>query len=116
MLGSTWESTDEFQLERSSAVAAWAKNDHLGFHIYYIWNGTPRKYRPDFIVRLANGEHLILETKGEYTDDAKEKKKALEEWVTAVNADGQFGRWHSAITLQPGEIVDVLAKFEASRT
>ena len=116
VLDSTWESTDEFQIDRHPAVAAWVKNDHLGFHIYYVWNGTPRKYRPDFIIRLANGEHLILETKGDYNDEAKDKKKALEEWVAAVNADGRFGRWHAAITFQPGEIVDVLARFEASRT
>ena len=111
VLDSTWESTDEFQIDRHPAVAAWAKNDHLGFHIYYTWNGTPRKYRPDFLIRLANGEHLILETKGDYNEDAKAKQQALNEWVAAVNADGRFGRWHAGITLQPGEIVDVLAQY-----
>ena len=114
VLDSTWESTDEFQLERHPAVAAWVKNDHLGFHIWYVWNGTPRKYRPDFIIRLVNGEHLILETKGDYTEEADAKRKALQEWIAAVNADGTFGRWHSAITLQPSEIIDVLARFEAA--
>ena len=107
---STWESTDEFQIDRHPAVAAWVKNDHLGFHILYIWNGTPRKYRPDFLIRLANGEHLIVETKGEYDESARAKRQALDEWITAVNTDGRFGRWHAAITLQPGEIVDVLAQ------
>ena len=58
----------------------------------------------------ANGEHLIVETKGEYDESARAKRQALDEWITAVNTDGRFGRWHAAITLQPGEIVDVLGQ------
>jgi hypothetical protein len=28
---STWEASDAFQLDESDAVAAWVKNDHLGW-------------------------------------------------------------------------------------
>ena len=43
---------------RSRHVEAWVKNDHLGFEILCIWQGVVKKYRPDFLIRLANGVHL----------------------------------------------------------
>jgi len=49
----------------SEAVSAWVKNDHLGFEVLYVYRGIVRKYRPDFLVRLANGEFLVLEIKGQ---------------------------------------------------
>jgi len=61
---STWEASEAFELDRNNNVAAWVKNDHLGFEIVYTFEGVIRKYRPDFIVKLKTGEHLILETKG----------------------------------------------------
>ena len=105
---SAWESSDAFALENSQAVAAWAKNDHLGFEIPYLFQGIVRKYRPDFLVRLANGEMLILETKGEESEQDQVKHRYLEEWVRAVNAHGGFGRWRWALARHPGEIRDVL--------
>lgn len=105
---SAWESSDAFALENSDAVAAWVKNDHLGFEIAYLYQGVVRKYRPDFLVRLANGEMLILETKGKEDEQDRVKHRYLDEWVQAVNAHGGFGRWRWAVTRQPGEIRDVL--------
>jgi type III restriction enzyme len=61
---STWEASDAFALDNSSEVAAWAKNDHLGFEVFYVYRGVVRKYRPDFLVRLRSGDMLVLETKG----------------------------------------------------
>ena len=42
------------------AVSAYVKNDHLGFAIGYNSKGAVRKYYPDFIIRLTNGNFLIL--------------------------------------------------------
>ena len=50
---STWEATEAFQLDNNPQVEAWAKNDHLGFEVFYIHNGVVRKYRPDFLIRLS---------------------------------------------------------------
>ena len=55
---SAWEASDAFVLDDSEHVAAWAKNDHLGFEVLYIYCGVVRKYRPDFLVRLTNGNML----------------------------------------------------------
>ena len=48
-------------VEAHPEVAAWAKNDHLGFSILYLWNGSKRKYIPDFLVRYKSGKTLVLE-------------------------------------------------------
>jgi len=105
---SAWEASDAFVLDESDAVAAWAKNDHLGFEILYVYRGVVRKYRPDFLVRLANGKFLVLETKGQNSEQDKVKRRYLEEWCQAVNACGGFGQWSSALAANPGKIRDVL--------
>lgn len=105
---STWEASDAFVLDNSSAVSAWAKNDHLGFEVLYLYRGVVRKYRPDFLVRLANGDMLILETKGQDTELDRLKRRYLDEWVQAVNAHGAFGRWRWKVARYPGEIRDTL--------
>ncbi|MFQ5709448.1 MAG: BPTD_3080 family restriction endonuclease [bacterium] len=89
---STWEASEAFEFDRNPNVDAWVKNDHLGFEIHYIWQGVVKKYRPDFIIRLINGNHLILETKGMDTQRDKTKRKFLDEWVKAVNSHGGFGK------------------------
>ena len=108
---STWEFSDANILDNHDGVAAWVKNDHLGFEIQYVYHGIIRKYRPDFIIKLSTGEHLVLETKGKETDQDRAKWKFLQQWVEAVNAHGGFGLWHCAITRQPGQILQVLAKY-----
>ena len=107
---STWEASDAFELDRNKAVAAWAKNDHLGFNVFYVYNGVVRKYLPDFLVRLAWGDALVLETKGQQSQQDDAKHDYMKDWVEAVNQDGRFGRWHFRVVRQPGEIKDVLAE------
>ena len=113
---STWEASDAFVLDDSDAVAAWVKNDHLGFEVLYVYRGVVRKYRPDFIVRLKNGDYLVLETKGQDTEQDKVKRRYLDEWVQAVNAHGGFGHWRWAVAQHPGKIRDVLLQGEEART
>jgi type III restriction enzyme len=105
---STWEASDAFVLDDDDRVAAWAKNDHLGFEVLYIYRGVVRKYRPDFLVRLATGDMLVLETKGENDEQAKVKLRFLEEWTDAINAHGGFGHWRSAVADRPAHIRDLL--------
>jgi type III restriction enzyme len=111
---STWEASDAFVLDDSEHVSAWAKNDHLGFEILYIYRGVVRKYRPDFLVRLTSGGILVLETKGQDTEQDKVKRRYLGEWTQAVNAHGGFGRWRCAVAKAPGEIRDILIKHDAT--
>jgi len=110
---SAWEASDEFELEHNPAVAAWVKNDHLGFEVLYVYRGVVRKYRPDFLIRLASGDMLVLETKGQDTDQDRVKRRYLDEWIQAVNAHGGFGRWRWDVSRMPGEIKDILARHAA---
>ncbi len=105
---SAWEASDAFILEESDQVTAWAKNDHLGFEILYIYKGVVRKYRPDFLIRLINGDMLVLETKGQETEQDIVKRRYLDEWITALNAHGGFGHWRGEVSFEPGEIRDIL--------
>ena len=107
---STWEASEAFALDHSPEVAAWVKNDHLGFEVFYVHRGVVRKYRPDFLVRLRSGDMLVLETKGEDSDQNRTKRRFLAEWVNAVNAHGGFGRWCWDVSLSPSDIQDILAR------
>jgi type III restriction enzyme len=110
---STWEATEAYELERAKEVDAWVKNDHLGFEILYIWQGIVKKYRPDFLIRLANGVNLVLEVKGQDTQENRSKRQFLDEWTKAVNSHGGFGVWAWDVVLQPKEVLGVLKKHAA---
>ncbi len=107
---STWEATESYHLDHHSKVAAWVKNDHLGFEIPYVFRGVRKKYRPDFLVRLTSGKMLVLEVKGQNTREDETKRRFLVEWVTAVNAHGGFGEWTSAVSYHPKDIVEILER------
>ena len=93
---SKWEQSAAYHLDNHPRVAAFVKNQGLGFAIPYLHDGGLHSYIPDFIVRLDDGVNLVLETKGH---DPKEgvKTQAAERWVRAVNAEGSFGEWRYEI-------------------
>lgn len=93
VVDSGWEKYAANVVEKHPKVAAWAKNDHLGFSILYLWNGSKRKYVPDFLVRYQSGKTLVLEVKGQDSPQDQAKRAALAQWVNAVNAHGGFGTW-----------------------
>ncbi|MCL1468630.1 BPTD_3080 family restriction endonuclease [Argonema galeatum] len=105
---STWEASEAFELDRNENVDAWVKNDHLGFEILYIFDGVVRKYRPDFVVRLKNGDFLILETKGQQTRQDVAKWGFLDQWIKAVNQQAGFGYWQRAISRNPADVRMIL--------
>jgi type III restriction enzyme len=108
---STWEATEAYILEHSDVVSAYARNDHLGFHILYLFNGRVRKYVPDFLIKLKNGRMLILEVKGQDSEENKVKGEYLDVWVNAVNQHGGFGEWCRDVSYNPSDVRDILKKF-----
>ena len=108
---STWEATESYMIEKNPNVAAWAKNDHLGFEIVYVYDGVVRKYFPDFLIRLTSGRMLVLETKGQETRRDKEKRKALTEWIGAVNGLGEYGEWCCDISYNVADVDGVIQKW-----
>ena len=107
---STWEHYTASLLEKRTDVSAYAKNDHLGMQIYYLWRGSKRKYIPDYLIRLVNGKQLILEIKGEDSEQNKAKRIALDLWVKAVNDRGGFGTWSWDVVLgEPAKVDDIIS-------
>lgn len=107
---SGWEATEAYFLEKSDLVTSFVKNDHLGFAILYNHQGIFRKYYPDFIIRLTNGEYMILEVKGVDSQQNKTKREYLDEWVQAVNGAGCFGRWHWDVSFGPSDLEGKIKK------
>lgn len=105
---SAWEQYAANVFEAHADVVSYAKNDHLGFQVHYLWAGSRRRYVPDFLVKLANGKTLILEVKGEDSQQNRAKRDALAEWIAAVNAAGGFGGWVWGVAFQPAEVHDIL--------
>ena len=105
---SRWEATEAYELERNANVTAWAKNDHLGFVVYYTYQGTHHTFYPDYLVRLSNGTTLVLEVKGQDDQRNRTKRQFLDEWIRAVNAHGGFGQWAWAVSLNPADLPDIL--------
>ena len=90
---SAWEDSSSYKIQNHPDVKAWVKNDHIGFTVMYTFNGVVHRYIPDFLIRLKNGKILVLEIKGQKTDKSEAKRRALEDWVKAVNGEGEFGEW-----------------------
>lgn len=99
--GNSWEEKLASMLEQRSSVAAYVKNDHLGFAIPYVHKGRTHEYMPDFLVRLVTEPHdvertLIIEVSGGRKSPGPTAAKAdtaRNQWCAAVNNWGQCGRW-----------------------
>ena len=105
-----WEQSAAYILDRHPAVAAFVKNEGLGFAIPYFHNGQDHDYYPDFIVRLACNppRYLIVETKG-YDPLEEIKRAAAERWVAAVNAEGSYSRWQYVLVKNVSDLGGLLA-------
>lgn len=99
--GNSWEEALAGHLEDDDRVAAYVKNDHLGFTIPYTHAGRSHDYVPDFLVRLVQRESdvertLIVEVSGSRKSPgptAAKAETARHQWCAAVNNWGRHGRW-----------------------
>ncbi|MCK4734993.1 MAG: DEAD/DEAH box helicase family protein, partial [Methanophagales archaeon] len=107
---SSWEASEAFELDRNEDVVSWAKNDHLGFVINYVYRGVVHNFYPDFLIKLSNGKMLILEVKGMDDQQNKTKREYLDEWIKAVNSDGRFGQWCWDVSFRTSDIKDKIKK------
>jgi len=97
-----WDSSWEEQfckiVEAHPKVLAYVKNHGLGFEVPYLLGNVRKMYRPDFIVRVDDGQrdplNLVVEIKGFRGEDVKAKSNAMRAyWTPGVNNLGRFGRW-----------------------
>lgn len=80
-------------LDASPVVHSWVKNHKLFLEIPYLYFGTTHRYRPDFVVQLANGLTVLLEGKGDPDEKDDAKATAARRWIEAVNTWGGLGAW-----------------------
>ena len=99
--GNSWEEGLALLLEADERVAAYVKNERLGFTVPYIHEGRTHDYVPDFLVRLALAPDgiertLIVEVSGSQKSPGPTAAKATtarDQWCGAVNNWGEFGQW-----------------------
>jgi type III restriction enzyme len=94
----------------SGHIDAYAKNDHLGFFIYYMWNGSKRKYIPDYLIKLVNGKTLLLEVKGQVTEQEEAKWSATRKLIAAINSKKAFGKWEFDVVTDMAKVHDAILK------
>lgn len=95
---SDWEAEFCRIAEAHPHVKAYVKNHNLGFEVPYLMGSKPKRYRPDFIVRIDDCApeplNLVVETKGYRREDSVAKANTMSAyWVPGVNNLGRYGRW-----------------------
>ncbi len=116
---SDWEAELCRVVESHPRVHAYVKNQGLGLEVPYLFGSTQRKYIPDFIVQIDDGQtrdgqpdylNLIVEIKGLRGEDAKDKALTMRSyWVPGVNNLGSYGRWDFA---EFTEVYEIEAEFD----
>ena len=119
VVDSSWELAHARELDRNPDVEAWVKNDHLGFEIKYVYNGALCNYIPDFIIRLSDKSHLILEVKGVKKLKDESKWDYMKTWIEAINQDEENGIWRFDVSQDDTgqkvhEIIDKALKIKES--
>jgi type III restriction enzyme len=105
---SAWEKAVADLCEKEPHIQAWAKNDHLDFKIRYLYRGSSRNFVPDYLIRLDNGKTLVLEVKGQDSEQNRAKRASMLSWVEALNEQGGFGRWCFDVVFEPAKMRDVI--------
>lgn len=111
---SVWEKAVADLCEQDGAVLAWAKNDHLDFKVRYLYRGSSRNFVPDYLIRLDNGKTLVLEVKGQDSEQNRAKRAAMDTWLKAVNEQRSFGEWSFEVVFEPAKIRAALLRQAAA--
>jgi type III restriction enzyme len=98
---SDWEAEFARVSEAHPATICYVKNQGLGFEVPWRDGSTPRRYLPDFIVRIDDGRgpddplNLVVEIKGQKDAITQIKAETMRTlWVPGVNNLKSYGRWH----------------------
>ncbi|TPJ90600.1 hydrolase [Mesorhizobium sp. B2-3-13] len=110
-----WEQIAALLLDTHPGVRKWVKNERLGFFIPYRRNGLPARYIPDFIAVTDTDQNVIVEIKGQVTDNADAKAKAAERWTRGVTQLGQHGTWRYLLVTEPGRVGVMLNSFTGAK-
>lgn len=102
---SDWEAELARVVEAHPATISYVKNQGLGFDVPWRDGVTPRRYLPDFLVRIDDGQGpddpltLVVEIKGQNDISTQIKSTQIKAetmrtlWVPGVNNLKSYGRW-----------------------
>lgn len=114
VVDSRWEQTAAVYFEQQTDhVLCYVRNDRPFLFIPYEYEGVSHVFEPDYLVKLNNGKTLLLEIKGEETDQDRAKNQATQRWVTAVNNWGRLGVWDFAVCRDPQTLPKLIAELSA---
>lgn len=109
VVDSGWEQIGfEFERNRIKNLISWAKNNHPGFEIFYLYQGKQHVCYPDFLLKFKNDKFVIIEVKGRKKEQDSEKWWAAQEWVAEVNQSGRFGNWAFNVLEKPEDLWEIL--------
>ncbi|HUB45966.1 MAG TPA: DEAD/DEAH box helicase family protein [Acetobacteraceae bacterium] len=123
---SEWEAEFCRVAEAHPRVLAYVKNQGLGLEVPYRDGVTPRRYLPDFVLHVDDGQpdplRVVVEIKGFRRGDAQLKAETMRNlFVPGVNNLGRYGRWAFAeftavfeIEARFGELIDGLTMRQAA--
>lgn len=107
----SWEQAAATQLEmaaKEGVIHSYARNDHLELTVPYEFQGQARAYEPDFVVRLHDGSHVLLEVKGYRDATVPAKHQAAQRWCQAVSRWGRLGCWSFVEVRDPQQVLAAL--------
>lgn len=112
---SDWEAEFARVAEAHPQVMSYVKNQGMQFEVPYRDGTQQRRYWPDFILRIDDGQseplNLVVEIKGFRAIDAQLKAETMRKlWVPGVNNLGSYGRWEFAEFIDVYEIETAFAK------
>lgn len=112
---SDWEAEFARVAEQHPRVISYVKNQGLGLEVPYKDGSTARRYLPDFIVRIDDGQeiplNLIVEVKGYRRENVKLKSETMRtKWVPGVNNLKGWGRWDF---VEFGDVYEMDKEFNA---
>ena len=118
---SDWEAELARVVEAHPKVIAYVKNQGLGLEVPYRDGPNQKRYIPDFIVQVDDGNgrddplNVIVEIKGYRDIDVQLKSETIRTlWVPGVNNLATSGRWTFAEFNNPFEIEAEFAKLVES--
>jgi type III restriction enzyme len=95
----SWEQKVAQCLEDMPEVVAYVKNERLGFTIPYVMDGIVRRYLPDFIAKVDDGNghgdllHVVIEVTGQKRSSKRVKvATALATWIPALQSARRTGQ------------------------
>ena len=114
LVDSAWEQhVANSRLETSPLVEAYAKNDHLGFCVYYMRKSAPKPPLHSRLPDSSDQRQNVCCSRSKARDSDQHRAKlwrSMGAWVTGVNAKGGFGVWCHDVAFEMAKIHDILER------